>query len=181
MPAATEPMFQPTSKAEFSPPSQGTVFRLAGGRVVSERLRFGFEPVGAEERAQLNVRSEGRSFPVERRCLVPVSEFYIPARYRPAERRARFTMPGQLFCFAAVWRPASLNWPESYATLTVESGPDAAPFGERQMVVVREADWMDWLCGSCPEAELLVPPPAGTFAVEEVGRPAPALADLLDL
>lgn len=173
-------MFQFNAQRGAAPPADGTVFRLRDGQVVSEQLRFGFEPAGAEERAQLNVRSEGRSFPVERRCLVPASEFYIPARYRPAERRGRFTMAGTLFCFAAVWRPATRAWPESYATLTVDAGSDAKAFGERQMAVILQPDWADWLSGARPETELLVPPPAGTFAVEEIGRPAPALADLFD-
>ena len=172
-------MFQSNLRSA-GPPAEGTVFRLRDGRVVSEQLRFGFEPAGAQERPQLNVRSEGRSFPVERRCLVPASEFYIPARYRPAERRARFTMPRGLFCFAAISRAATRNWPESYATLTQDAGPDAAPFGERQMAVILQPYWADWLSGARPEEELLVPPPAGTFAVEEIGRPAPALADLFD-
>jgi putative SOS response-associated peptidase YedK len=161
-----------------SPPPDSAVFVLRGGGLEPRTLAFGWEPVGAEDRPQLNLRSEGRTFPVERRCLVPADHFYIPARYRPAERRGRFTTPGRLFCFAAVWRPASPRWPASYVTLTVDSGPDAAPFGERQMVPLFEEDWGHWLTGTKPEAALLLPPPAGTFKVEPVGRPAPAMADL---
>ena len=173
-------MFQSKPRADFSPPSEGTVYRLVGDRAVREQLCFGIEPAGLDGRPQRNVRAEGCRFPVEQCCLVPASEFYIPGRYRPATRRGRFTLAdaNQLFCFAGIWRPATSNWPASYATITVDAGSDAAPFGERQMAVLLQPDWADWLSGARPEEELLVPPPAGTFAVEEIGRPTPALADL---
>lgn len=170
-------MFQKPNNP-VSPPREGMVYLCRDGEIVPETLAFGFEPVGDETRPQLNIRSEDRHFPIEWRCLVPADHFFIPARYRPAERRGRFTTPGRLFCFAAMWRMPSRYWPASYATLTLDAGPDAAPFGERQMAVLFEEDWGHWLAGAKPEHLLLVPPPAGTFAVDQVGRPAPAIADL---
>ena len=70
---------------------------------------------------------------------------------------------GDSFYFAGIWRPASDDWPEAYAVLTVAANPDVAPFSDRQMVVIQRAARMAWLDDSVPEEELLRPLPACTF------------------
>ena len=64
--------------------------------------------------------------------------------------------------------PGVREWPEAYAVLTTAAGPDLAHLKKRQMAVVLREDWMAWLDGSKPNAELLGPLPAGTFRVERV-------------
>jgi putative SOS response-associated peptidase YedK len=49
--------------------------------------------------------------------------------------------------------------------LTVEPGPDVAPYHNRQVAVIDPADWRRWLDASASAVALLGPGPAGTFAV----------------
>ncbi|RVD01468.1 SOS response-associated peptidase, partial [Mesorhizobium sp. M7A.F.Ca.ET.027.02.1.1] len=74
---------------------------------------------------------------------------------------------GDWFYFAGVWRPATRDWPEAYAILTIEANDDVAPFHDRQMAVLRRDQRMAWLDRTCLEEELLRPLPAGTFVVSQ--------------
>ncbi len=80
---------------------------------------------------------------------------------------------GDWFYFAAVWRPAREGWPEAYAILTTPANGDAAPYMERQMAVLSRDRRMDWLDASVPVAELLRPPPSGTFRVKRFDSQPP--------
>ena len=73
---------------------------------------------------------------------------------------------GDWFYFAGIWRPASHDWPEAYAVVTIEANGDVAPYHDRQMAVLRRRQRMDWLDLSRPEHELLQPLPIGTFRIE---------------
>ncbi|RWK73832.1 MAG: SOS response-associated peptidase, partial [Mesorhizobium sp.] len=109
------------------------------------------------------VRAEGRTFP-SHRCLVPASEF----RHRSRGKAYNFSLAdGDWFYFAGVWRPATRDWPEAYAILTIEANDDVAPFHDRQMAVLRRDQRMAWLDRTCLEEELLRPLPAGTFVVSQ--------------
>jgi putative SOS response-associated peptidase YedK len=57
---------------------------------------------------------------------------------------------------------------ECCTLLTTESGPDAAPIHDRQMVALRRADRRGWLDFAKPETELLQPLPASNLAVQPV-------------
>lgn len=138
-------------------------------------LAWGLPPVGESRRSATVVRSEGRSFP-SHRCLVPASEF----THRSHGERYSFSLAsGDWFYFAGIWRPATGNWPESYAILTIEPNPDVAPFHDRQMAVIPRNRHMAWLDMSIPEEELLRPLAARTFRVaklrEHAGHRALAL------
>jgi putative SOS response-associated peptidase YedK len=86
------------------------------------------------------IRAEGRTFP-SHRCLVPASEF----RHRSQDKRYSFSLVnGDWFYFTGIWRPATREWPEAYAILTV-----------------------DWLDLTHPESELLRPLPAGSIKVSQ--------------
>ena len=52
--------------------------------------------------------------------------------------------------------------------LTTAPGPDIAPIHDRQVCVLHPNQWPEWLFLTKPEAELLVPLPAGTLIVETV-------------
>ena len=47
-------------------------------------------------------------------------------------------------------------------------GPDIAPFHDRQIVLLRRAQALEWLNLTRPEADLLTPAPAGSLEVEKV-------------
>ena len=77
------------------------------------------------------------------------------------------------FYFAGIWRPASEDWPEAYAILTIEANADIAPYHDRQMAVLTRDQRMAWLDGLIPEDKILRPQPAGTFRVKRyAGAPA---------
>jgi putative SOS response-associated peptidase YedK len=135
-------------------------------------LPWGLRPRERGGRPFTLVRSEDRTFP-SHRCLVPASEF----RLTRGGRRYTFSMAdGNWFYFAGIWRPASADWPEAYAVLTIDANADVAPYHDRQMAVLRRVQRMEWLELSRPESELLRPLPVRTFQVERVfgARPAPS-------
>jgi putative SOS response-associated peptidase YedK len=132
-------------------------------------LSWGLRPREPGGRSFPLVRSEERRFP-SHRCLVPASEFHF-SHYG---RRYRVSLAdGDWFYLAGIWRPASEEWPEAYAILTVAANADVTPYQDRQMAVLRRTRRMDWLDHSVPEPMLLRPLPRRTFHVESLfGRKA---------
>jgi putative SOS response-associated peptidase YedK len=53
--------------------------------------------------------------------------------------------------------------------LTVEPGPDIAPYHDRQIAILEKSAWLDWLDPSIPAKSLIKPLPAGTLSVGQVG------------
>ena len=120
-----------------------------------------------------NYRGEGREFANSARggrCLIVADGFYeYTAPEEGSKRKTRwlFTRPGEeLFCIAGLWR-ADPKVGEACTMLTVEPGPDVAPYHGRQIVVLDRADWGRWLGGAVPARDLLRPSPAGTFEVRQ--------------
>jgi putative SOS response-associated peptidase YedK len=133
-------------------------------------LPWGLWPRDGSPHAVNVVRSEGQTFPTHR-CLVPASEF--------RHKSFSFSLAnGDWFYFAGIWRPATEDWPQAYAILTIEANVDIAPFHDRQMAVLTRDQRMAWLDGLVPDDEILRPLPAGTFGVKRrAGAPAqPMLA-----
>ncbi len=146
------------------------IVRYGGEGVEMVELPWGLRPREPGGRPFHLVRSEGRNFP-SHRCLVPATEFRISRQ----GRSYRFSLAdGDWFYFAGIWRPASADWPEAYAVLTVAANAEVAPYHERQMAVLRRQQRMDWLDVSRPEHELLKPLPRRTFDVERVYAARPA-------
>jgi putative SOS response-associated peptidase YedK len=118
-----------------------------------------------------NYRAEGRAFDnkaASGRCLIVADGFY---EYTAPEDGARlktrwlFTRPGEdFFGIAGIWRTHE-KVGEACTMLTVEPGPDVAPYHNRQVAVIGRDDWQGWLDGSAAEADLLRPSPAGSLAV----------------
>ena len=127
-----------------------------------------------------NFRSEGREFGNSAsggRCLIVADGFYEfttpavePGALKPKRKdKWLFTKRDEdWFCIAGIWR-TSAEVGEAFTMLTVEPGPDVAPYHNRQIVVLDRADWASWLDPRVPARELLKPSPAGTFEVEKVG------------
>jgi putative SOS response-associated peptidase YedK len=148
------------------------VVRATGGGNVVElaSMSFGFPPQG-KGGPVFNYRSDGRSFANSKRCLIPASAFFEFTGTKYPKTKHRFTMQGEpFFAIAGLWREAVGNHPPSFTMLTTEPGPDVAPFHNRQIVVLKPADWRAWLDLSKPEGELLMAPPAGTLKAEVVQK-----------
>jgi putative SOS response-associated peptidase YedK len=58
---------------------------------------------------------------------------------------------------------------EDFTMLTMEPGPDIAPYHDRQIVILERGAWLDWLDPSVPAQSLIRPLAAGTLQVEQVG------------
>jgi putative SOS response-associated peptidase YedK len=145
----------------------GAVIRRQGSELEMVNLNWGLRPSDGAGRPFTTVRAERRTFP-SHRCLLPASEFTLKHK----KDRWRFTLADRdHFYFAGIWRPASRDWPESYAILTTEANEEVAPFRERQMAVILRRDRYAWLLHEVPEADLLRPPPAHTFRAEAEGAP----------
>ena len=119
-----------------------------------------------------NFRSEGRQF-TSGRCLIVADGFYefTTPRERKKKRKDKwlFTKKDErLFCIAGIWR-AHPEVGEAFTMLTMEPGPDIAPYHNRQIAVLDRADWIDWLDPSVPAKSILKPLPAGSLTVEQVG------------
>jgi putative SOS response-associated peptidase YedK len=53
--------------------------------------------------------------------------------------------------------------------LTMEPGPDIAPYHDRQIVILEREAWADWLDSSVSSKALIKPLPKGSLSVEQVG------------
>ena len=105
-----------------------------------------------------------------RRCLVPADGFYEWTGEKGAKEKWLFTRTdGQWFSFAGIWdRCETAEGPiESLAILTTPPGPDAAPYHNRQPVILERDQWSRWLDLEADVAPLLQPGPAGVLKVEK--------------
>lgn len=147
----------------------GPVMRAAGNVIELAPMTFGFPPSGPKRPRVFNFRSEGRRFGDSRRCLIPASAFFEFTGTRYPKAKHRFSLEGAPFlAIAGLWREGADDEPASFTMLTVEPGPDVAPIHDRQVAVLRPADWSAWIYLTRPEAELLRPLPRGSLKVELV-------------
>lgn len=119
-----------------------------------------------------NFRSEGREFG-SGRCLIVADGFYeFTTPEDPKKKRKDkwlFTKKGErLFCIAGIWRPHP-QVGEAFTMLTLEPGPDVAPYHDRQIAVLGRDQWADWLDPSIPAKDVLRTLPAGSLEVVQVG------------
>ncbi|MBD3849107.1 SOS response-associated peptidase [Bosea sp. SSUT16] len=151
------------------------IVRRSGDEVEMVELPWGLRPRETGARPCTVVRAEGRTFP-SHRCLVPATEF----RHRSNGNDYSFRLAdGDWFYFAGMWRPATRDWPEAYAIVTIESNGDIAPYHDRQMAVLRRNQRMRWLDETRSELDVLRPLPAGSFRVSRLhddARKQPLLA-----
>lgn len=138
------------------------------------QLRWSWPGLGGKP--VYNFRSEGRRFTTGR-CLIPADAFYeFTDLEPPAPRRAKkvkwaFTLTGgDWFCIAGLWRPSPEG--DAFTMLTIAPGPDVAPYHDRQIVVLRRADWNAWIKGE-PVGDLLQLLQAGSLIAERVNKSSP--------
>jgi putative SOS response-associated peptidase YedK len=138
-------------------------------------MLFGFPPARPNSGPVFNWRSEGRNFVDSNRCLIPATAFFEFTGTKSPKTKHRFTLADSpMMAIAAIWKQPSPEAPPCFTMLTTEPGPDIVPYHDRQVVVLRPAEWPHWIQLSKPEAELLRPLPAGSLAVETVRRPEKA-------
>jgi putative SOS response-associated peptidase YedK len=124
---------------------------------------------GQKKRPVDNFRSEGRTF-TSNRCLIVADGFYRPrGQTKKHKDKWLFIVKGEpWFCIAGIWR-ANKDVGEAFTMLTMEPGPDIAPYHDRQIVILARDAWADWLDPSVPAQSLIKPLPAGSLPVEQVG------------
>lgn len=130
-----------------------------------------------------NYRAEGREFS-SRRCLILADGFYeFTKSDDPKQKRQNkwlFTLTDHdWFAIAGIWRPHEAVG-EAFTMLTLDAGPDVAPYHRRQIIPLRREQWADWLDENIPAAEVLRILPAGSLPVRQVhGGPAPGASPRL--
>ena len=156
---------------DIRPTDVAPIIRPTEGGVELAQLKWGFAPGRPKAPPVINFRSEGRRFE-QGRCLIPASAFYEFTGSKYPKTKWRFTMTGEdWFCIAGLWRPAQEGWAESFTMLTVEPGPDVAPYHDRQIAVLERGDWDGWLDPTVPAGPLLRPLSDGALQVEQIERP----------
>ena len=136
---------------------------------------------GQKGRPVYNFRSEGRVFD-SHRCLILADGFYEFTDPTDAKQKRLdkwlFTMRDhRWFCMAGIWRESPEG--EAFTMLTMDAGPDVAPYHHRQIVPLRHDQWADWLDPSVPAKDVLRWLPAGSLTVTQVYGSPPAQAALL--
>ncbi len=126
-------------------------------------MRWGFAPPRAKAPPAINFRSEGRTFD-EGRCLVPATHFFEFTGRTYPKTRWRFTFPGEEpFCMAGLVRGAGEA--ARFTLLTLDAGPDVAPYHDRQIVPLPASAWAARLDPATPPGAILRPGPAGSLSV----------------
>ena len=123
-----------------------------------------------------NVRAEGRGFG-SRRCLVLCDGFYEFTDPADAAQtrldKWLFTLKDhRWFAMAGVWREYEAG--EAFALLTMDAGPDVAPYHHRQIIPLARESWTDWLDAEVPAEQVLGWLPAGRLEVVQVYGAPPA-------
>ena len=113
-----------------------------------------------------NFVTEGRDFSNSDRVLIPADAFYEFTDPEPGQKlktKWRFTMnDAPLFWIAGIVKE------DCFTMLTTSPGPDIAPYHDRQVVLLRPEQGLDWLNLTRPQGELLAPAPAGTLTAAKV-------------
>ena len=127
-----------------------------------KQLRWGLVQPGRPP--VINFRSDGRRFP-SGRCLVPADGFYEFTGAKYPKTRWLFTPADGSHLFAI----AGLVRDDRFTMLTTPPGPDVAPFHDRQVAILPQTQWADWL-GPAGGQFRFAPLPAGSLAVREMSR-----------
>lgn len=126
-----------------------------------------------------NYRAEGRTLD-SHRCLIIADGFYeFTASDDPRQKRRNkwlFTLKDhRWFAIAGIWRPHE-KVGEAFTMLTLEAGPDIAPYHHRQIIPLAREQWADWLDPNVPAADVLRILPEGSLIAAQVYGAPPANA-----
>ena len=117
-----------------------------------------------------NYRAESREFEANR-CLILADGFYEFTKAEdPKQKRQNkwlFTMQDhEWFAIAGIWRKHPAVG-EAFTMLTLDAGPDVAPYHHRQIIPLARDQWAAWL-DRVPAADVLRVLPYGSLAVRQV-------------
>lgn len=122
---------------------------------------------------------------VQRRCLIPLSQWAEPRGAKGRMTRSWYGLPGEeLFAVAGLWRQTA-EWGTCYTMVMTESSPQMAEVHDRMPVILRQADWPRWTGGGSDDALALCKTwPGALRADHTAGRwvddePLPVQAGLL--
>lgn len=126
---------------------------------------------GPTKKPVYNFRSDGRDF-ASNRCLIIADGFYeftTPANAKQKRKNKwLFTKTNEpWFCIAGIWRPVP-EVGEAFTMLTMEPGPDIAPYHDRQIVLLDRRDWARWLDPKISARDIIHPLPQGSLIVQRV-------------
>ena len=98
----------------------------------------------------------------ERRCLIPLSAFAEAEGEKGAKTRTWFSLPRddcpqEVFAAAGLWRDTP-EWGPAYTMVMTEACVHVADVHDRMPVILKRADWADWLDGPPDSAGLLCRP-----------------------
>jgi putative SOS response-associated peptidase YedK len=145
---------------EIHPTDPAPVIRAYDDGVRVDQLRWGFPPPRPKAGPVINFRSEGRRFS-HGRCLVPATHFFEFTGTKYPKTKWRCTVKdAEVFCFAGLVRD------DRFTLLTCDPSPEIAAVHDRQVVIVKPADWSEWLTSPEPRASLLAALPAGSISVD---------------
>ena len=131
------------------------------------RMRFSWDV--PNRGPMFNIRSDNPQLPKMTRALVPASAFFEFSGDKAPKSKHRVTLNDAAFmAIAAAWRPAKGNLPASFAMVTVDPGPDLAPYHARQVVVLPPEEWKSWITEGTPD--LLRPLPGGSLTVKTIRK-----------
>jgi putative SOS response-associated peptidase YedK len=124
------------------------------------------------KRPVYNFRSEGREF-TSNRCLIVADGFYEFTDPTDSKKKRKdkwlFTKRDEpIFCIAGIWRKTD-DVGEAFTMLTMEPGPDIAPYHDRQIVILERRTWADWLDPTITAQSLIKPLAPGSLDVTQVG------------
>lgn len=125
-----------------------------------------------------NYRAEGREFQ-SNRCLILADGFYEFTKSEdPKQKRQNkwlFTMKDHAwFAIAGIWRKHPTVG-EAFTMLTLDAGPDVAPYHHRQIIPLARDQWAAWLDPPVPAADVLRILPPGSLPVVQVHGARPAV------
>lgn len=145
---------------------------LGVGELVNRRWSW----PGNHGKPVYNFRSEGREFK-SHRCLIPADGLYeFTDPLDPHQKRLDkwlFTMKDHdWFCIAGIWRETPVG--EAFTMLTMDAGPDIAPYHHRQIIPLTRDQWADWLDPTVPARDVLGWLPVGSLPVTQVYGEPPA-------
>lgn len=145
---------------------------VEGERGVGELVQRRWSWPGPSKKPVYNFRSEGREFSSNRALILCDGFFEFTDPIEKGKKRKDkwlFQKVGEpVFAIAGIWR-ATEEVGEAFTMLTMEPGPDIAPYHDRQIVILERETWADWLDPSVLAKSLIKPLPAGSLSVEQVG------------
>ena len=164
---------------EVFPGQPGLVAGRFAGEDALRQMNWGFPLVLKGKQGQPlkprpvnNARTDKLSGPfwrdsfAQRRCLIPASAYAEAEGPKGGKTRTWLRRPDQeVFAIAGLWRD-SAEWGPSYAMVISGACTAVEHVHHRMPVLLRPAEWSQWLQGSPAEAEALCDPWEGEMAVE---------------